>query len=47
MGKESVDICVDMYHTLRDFARENDYVIGAHVMSIRIPELALKIIQGI
>ncbi len=47
MGKESVRICTEMYHTLRDFARENNYTLGAHVMSIRKPQLALEIIKEI
>jgi 5,10-methylenetetrahydrofolate reductase len=47
MGLESVEICTEMYHEIRDFAKTNNYTVGAHVMSIRSPDLAYKIIEGI
>jgi len=47
MGEKSVEICVEMYQNLRDFARSNGYSIGAHVMSIRYPLLAAKIVEKI
>ena len=47
MGEKSVEICVEMYQSLRDFARSNGYSIGAHIMSIRYPLLAAKIVKRI
>jgi len=45
IGEKSVEVCVSMYQELRDFARESNYSLGAHVMSIRHPDLALEIIR--
>ncbi|MCD6108135.1 MAG: methylenetetrahydrofolate reductase [Thermoplasmata archaeon] len=47
IGEKSVEICVEMYQNLRDFAKSNGYTIGAHVMSIKYPSLAAKIIEEI
>jgi 5,10-methylenetetrahydrofolate reductase len=47
IGERSVEICIKMYEELKDFARENGFQIGAHVMSIRYPTLAAKIIEKI
>ena len=45
IGEKSVEVCVSMYQELRDFARENNYSLGAHVMAISHPDLALEIIR--
>ena len=45
IGEKSVELCVSMYQELRDFARENNYSLGAHVMAISHPDLAQEIIR--
>ncbi len=47
MAERSVEIIVEMYHTLRDFAKENNYVLGAHIMSIGNSKAAMEIIRKI
>ncbi len=45
--KKSVETAVEMYHELRDFAKSNGCMVGAHVMSIKSPEDTMKIIEKI
>ncbi len=47
MGERCVELCSEMYAELRDFARECDMVIGAHIMSINNPVEAGEIIEKI
>lgn len=38
---------ISTYQELRDFARENNYSPGAHVMAIHYPDLAQEIFRGL
>ena len=47
IGEKCVELCSNMYQELRDFAREYGIKTGAHIMSIKNPVEAGKIIERI
>lgn len=45
IGKESVEICTEMYMELKDYASDNNSSMGAHIMSVGNPERAQEIAE--
>lgn len=43
IGKESAQICTEMYQKLKDYAKDHDYPLGAHIMSVGGPDWAREI----